>query len=230
MKQLLSLAFLGLCTLSFADQHFSTDGGSSPLPDAFGDMYGSGIVGAFYNFGPDYWALGGSWNTGEFDFRIGINCDWTFNPSTDGAITSIDYDADYRQYHAFRAPNLILLQDGKTFYGSLPATSDQTSFWLHGSGNMVQDSFFELLPAVGSWDLNSHPNFGPGGSEIEFYVSLALYSTTNLGNGSEAFDYDNVNIHLNTVPEPASTAAIGLGLGVLAVRRRRKSQRPVNSL
>lgn len=220
MKKIAITLLAGLATVSFADQTFSTDGGESPLPGTFSESYG-GVLGSPYFFGPDFWEMEAHWGASAFDFRIGIGCDWRFNPSTDDWITSIDYDTDYRQYQSFRSPSLVLVQDGKTFYGSLPATSGQTQFWLHGSGNLVQDDFFELLPAVGSWNVNSHPNFGPGGSQIEFFVSFALYNSANLNSGSESFDYDNVNIHLNTVPEPVSFVGIAGGLAALALRRRK---------
>lgn len=162
--------------------------------------------------------------TGSYDIVGGMSNVWSFDPSAGNYVTSIDYTTDFMQHVASRSPGLLIYQDGKLFYGSIDNSDPALRQWIHLEYAGMQDvNFVELLPGLGGVDDLSHPNFGPDGANMSFYVGWGGLSFGNIETSSETVAWDNIDVHLHTVPEPASMATIVLGLCGFAARRRRKN-------
>jgi hypothetical protein len=155
-----------------------------------------------------------------------INNTFTYNPTTQGAITSLSASVDKNLSvnivgngfgNTFRP---TILQDGVLYVAQIsgptlncpPCT---TGFNTIGGGLTAAD-FLQFDPATDTTG-TATPNFA--GDPMEFGLTQVF------GAGAAEViiaDYADLTIAINAVPEPAALAVLGVGLlGLLAVRRRR---------
>jgi hypothetical protein len=176
----------------------------------------------------------GSWlevdetsGTGPFNMWLGVTEDsWVYNPSTEGAISSIDISGDVLGITgpssiAFQA---LILQNGNYYFGVGGFVSTATGNWeTSAASGLLSGSWAEINPGDGSWDYSQNPDFSSSAAPITFgYVEGVNGTSPTGGNAAEGFDNVNIDVHTAAVPEPAPLFALGAGVGLLALRRRRR--------
>jgi hypothetical protein len=161
-----------------------------------------------------------------------VNSTFTYNPGTQGAITSISASVDkdltdnvFTSLGNFFRP--LIEQDGN-FYAAaiagpplvvISSAGGTTGYNTISNSNLVAANFLEINPSTGGFG-TANPNFD--GDPIVFGIAQALGATTFDGT-IVLVDFDNLNITVNSaVPEPTSLALFGTGLFGFAWMRRRK--------
>ncbi|MBN1845775.1 MAG: PEP-CTERM sorting domain-containing protein [Sedimentisphaerales bacterium] len=155
-----------------------------------------------------------------------INTQAVYDPSTQGAITLVDFTIDYMNIYTTAggmAFGLALKQDG-TVYNAYRFLSWTDLGWRTKKDLAITESDFGLLvfqDHTFSIDNSQNPDFSASGSLIEFGLFTC---NSHTGDDSPAFRYvgfDNWKVTVYPVPEPVTFAL--LALGGLALRSRRKS-------
>lgn len=170
-----------------------------------------------------------------------MNKTFSYDPGTQGTISSIDASADgHGQVTRGGVPvplsplggsgsggGVILLEQNGHFYTNLvgvigpPSVGSNDYHTSHANG--LKEADFGLITDLATFELDKtqHPNFSSG--VIEFGVPYFLYFTS-LGFMPEtnAFSVsDNLSFTISTVPEPETYAMLLAGLGLLGWRLRR---------
>jgi hypothetical protein len=158
-------------------------------------------------------------------FTAELNNGWTYNPSTQGAITNLVFSADKDLVSPLTISSVTapaVLEQGGNYYvdfiSGLPETGYQT---ISGSGLVAAD--FALYDfTTGTFNTADNPNFTSTGGPIEFGIGNRENGTVASPIVADAF-FDKVTWDINT-PEPSLLPLLGAGLlGVCALRRKRKS-------
>jgi hypothetical protein len=114
----------------------------------------------------------------------------TYDPSTQGAITSLSFSVDYKQESASGGiPVQLELEQGGNFYlwSNGPFVNNETS-WT---------SYSEVSPiSSGGTGL---PNFSSSGAPIEFGFGVSMFSFDPV---QSTVGLDNLVIQINEAPEP----------------------------
>jgi hypothetical protein len=165
---------------------------------------------------------GGTYNTTEVLTGI-LNTTFTYNPSTQGAITSISasVDKDFTVNIALSFNNTfrpMIEQDGNYYVAGIagpvlngPGT---TGFNTISNGSLAATDFQEVNPATGVIG-GPNPNFA--GDPMTFGIAQLLAASDITGT-TATLAYDNLNITLTTAtPEPASLWTLLVGLCVLTL-------------
>lgn len=176
-------------------------------------------------------ATGG--NPGSYQF---IRCNFTatawlhvfaaytansYTPSVLGAIDSIDYSEDRRNFPevaAFRDVNdsFALTQGGKLYVHAFSNIATATTFWENQTATGLQAADFdEWGAATGS------PDFSASGGPIQFGYLRGSSTNNPSGDRHTESGTDNwsVTIHYSAIPEPAVAGLLSVSL-MLLVRRR----------
>jgi len=163
-----------------------------------------------------------------------LNPGFTYNPSVQGALTSIDVDYDLIEFsplHGIEVVYSILLFQNGTYYSPPGGFNNlNQSSWTNFSHTGLTASDFDrdfdgfTLPGLGP----TNPNFSSTGGPIEFGFAsgntpLASPALTTTSSG-----IDNLSITLNNtqpVPEPTSAMLLTGGLAVLVFMKRLRRAR-----
>lgn len=141
-----------------------------------------------------------------------IRADWSYTPSIQGAITSVDYSLDRMSNSV--GVNLALKQGDKHYY--CPGLAYYGGAWSHQAFTaMAQDDWADIYSGT-------HPDFSMTGSTITWGFSVANSSTLDWGY-TASNGIDNVSIRLHTVPEPSTLVTLltsTTGLAGSMMRRR----------
>lgn len=148
-----------------------------------------------------------------------------YNPSTQGAITSIDYSEDSINFVPTaivpgngQGTGLAILQGGVFYRQQNPILVmpfvTHSNWTLNQSLGLLAADFAEVTPA-GVVLPFSNPDFSVSGAVMQFG-----FWRGNSGNGGYNTDCGIDNWHVNIVPAPGAAALLGLG-GLLVARRRR---------
>jgi PEP-CTERM motif len=165
----------------------------------------------------------------------------SYNPTSDGAIASIDASYDRKatlDYSAtipyiFRA---VIEQDNMYYVTNITLSTpspftfspNETDGWVHLDQLALVATDFSLFDfSTGAGDASQHPNLS--GDPLTFGVETLTASGTTSDGGvlNLTADYDNLSFILSPVPQPATLSffAFGLGaLGLLGWRRKRKAK------
>ena len=158
---------------------------------------------------------------------VELNNGWTYNPSTQGAIATIDAQVD-KTFSTNVAVNFnnrfrpTILQGGVYYTavvnGPILNGPGSVAGTLSVTGLTANDflSFDPTTQVIGA----AHPNFSAG--ILQFGLSQFLGATA-VANTTATIVYDNLALTLN-VPEPASFAILLTGLaGLIGARRARSA-------
>lgn len=137
---------------------------------------------------------------------------FTYNPGTDGAISSITFSIDYQTV------------DPMSLISSEVIYEDEMGFRYGLS------SGFEIVQADGNWNtyqvtLNESDFYGSldFSKDQQLFFGFGFYSSTDVSFGSDTYSVlvDNFSVSVSAVPEPSSLLLVGIsGFGLLARRRR----------
>lgn len=150
-----------------------------------------------------------------------------YNPVSQGAITSINYSEDSRNFAPNNAGNvqgtgLLIVQGGKVFTQRNPVLvmpSPGFSNWAPNSApGLVAADLWELTN-TGTLIFNSNPDFSATGGTMQFGFWRGASSGTT-GSGTYFRDAGIDNWRVEIVPSPGAFAVFAVG-GLVAVRRRR---------
>ena len=169
-----------------------------------------------------------SWNVDTMftAFYGMINTGFSYNPSTSGAISGINFSLD--RYTTYSPSGIVvlanatagaLLQQGGNFYlDSITGPAFSAATWQTVSTTGLTASAFCLYSfTTNTQDCGQNPDFSSAGGAIDFGFRLGLGHTNALGTGTFDAYADNLSITVNTVPEPSSIWLVVPGLAALFV-------------
>lgn len=148
----------------------------------------------------------------NFTYNAHLRSGFTYDPSSSGAISSIDWSIDFKNYFSFGLGQgfyVALIQDGIIYHGSIQITALLTGW--HSAPQSGLTSFMFTDGISGS----AHPNFSASGNPMTFG-----FATSNGNAATIDVGYDNYSLTVNAVPEPAPFWVTGLGLALVCRRRK----------
>ncbi len=159
-------------------------------------------------------------------FTFHMNNNDFYTPSSQGAISYIDYSEDdinfVNQAGNGQGSGLAIYQNGKFYRQQTPTLVmpyASYSTWTNNSASgLLATSFAEVTPA-GVLNLASYPDFSATGTIMQFG-----FQRGNSGNGSYNTDTGIDNWSVKIVPEPSTLALLCVGaIGLLAYYWRKRS-------
>jgi hypothetical protein len=162
----------------------------------------------------------------SLDMGIHINNTFSYNPGSSGAITSINYSEDSKNFvnqgGGGQGTGLAIAQGGRfyvvrTTILSMPYSG--FSNWAPNSlSGIVASDLYEATPA-GTFISGSNPDFSASGGVMQFGFFRGNSSgTSTLTQFNTECGIDNW--HVDIIPAPGAVALLGMG-GLIAGRRRR---------
>jgi len=202
-------------TVFFDGTFNNADWNSTKIIDTAGDAsFSSFQVGTGGNPG-QFREVNQSLNEG----RIGVShlCSmFTYDPSTQGAITSIDVSYDLIEFaplHGYEVVYGILLFQDKTYYVGPTENLNQPSWTSFSHDGLTAADFYN------DWGGGpAHPDISATGGVIKF--GFFSGNTPVGGPFNTSSGIDNLSITINSVPEPATLSLLAFG-GLAMLRKRR---------
>ena len=147
----------------------------------------------------------------------------TFNPSTQGAVTSINLSLDAIRFGGNGQGFSPAVRQGGVNYLVVPENTTYPASWSNGAWTNLTASSFQAV-----WTNSSNPDFSLTGGPIEFG-----FSNTNSALGfrvtSSGYDNFSVTVNYTPIPEPSTYAALAgvgaLGLGLWRWQNERRRRR-----
>jgi hypothetical protein len=166
---------------------------------------------------------GAPFNGAVFSFHLNNNAFYT--PSTQGAISYIDYSEDSINFVPDtivpgngQGAGLLILQSGKYYRQQNPLLimpySGYSTWTANPAPGLLAADFAEVTLA-GVVNIGSNPDFSATGSIMQFG-----FHRGNSGNGGYDTDCGIDNWSVTIVPEPAAAMILALGGLMMAHRRR----------
>lgn len=161
--------------------------------------------------------------TGEL---VGVHLEVSsfYTPSSQGAITSINYSEDAINLISDRivpgngqGTGLAIRQNGKNYILRPPSVMPYSSFstWQPISRPGIVATDMWEYSSAGGLNSSSNPDFSITGTQMQFG-----FWRGNSGNSGYSTDCGIDNWRVEIVPSPGAAALLGMG-GLLAIRRRR---------
>ncbi|MBS1700660.1 MAG: hypothetical protein JST12_03295 [Armatimonadetes bacterium] len=149
-----------------------------------------------------FWTMKGVWTKSKVNLLGGMGDPWGFTLPSDAHIDSIDFTTDIRVENSHRPAIILILQNGKTYYGEVKAAQHHENAWQTVT-RTFRDKDFTQLPNYGEKPpLHlGHPDFGHG-SSMQFLVGFRQDGMQSSA-GNEKIDYDNIHIHVAVNSEQA---------------------------
>src|ERR1700732_4297650 len=144
-----------------------------------------------------------------------MNTTFAYDPSSQGAITSINASADkfYAAPFTFNA-NFFrpLISQGGNFYLATISGSVAEGVWNSFSQTGLAANDFVLFDfTTGTFNNSDHPDFSSGPMEL----GLASRLTSNFDAYMADIRYDNFRLNIQSVPEPPSALLLLSGMSLL---------------
>lgn len=146
-----------------------------------------------------------------------------YDPSSQGAISSINYSEDSINYvnqtGNGQGSGLAILQNGRFYRTSTALVMPYSSFstWQPNAlPGLTAASFWEVDPGTGNI-IAGTPDFSASGTVMQ----LGFWrGNSNNGSINTECGIDNWNVVINQVPTPGAAALLGMGALTIARRRR----------
>ena len=149
-----------------------------------------------------------------------INNTFVYDPSTQGALATIDASAD--KYFAVNIPNFnflsetfrpLIYQGGNYYLAAIPLSTVPGAWYTASQAGLTAADFQLFNFATGAFDPTSHPDFAGGLMEFGL-ANRNTFDVTPPGSSEFLLDnrYDNLVLRLNAVPEPTGLVLLGLGV------------------
>jgi hypothetical protein len=218
-------------TITFSDTEFDNANWTKNVPFAINGATSSDLSGGQVSTGGNpgpyltsTTTLGGSAEALE---RFWALSGATYDPSAQGAVTSVSFSLDHRQFAGFNAGHqfgLGIRQGGRVFaVHSFANVLGSFGSWQTLALSALDETDFVVSYAGNTFSTTIDADFTSGGT-MEFGIVVGL------GNGGATntvftSGFDNFSVTLETVdqvPEPGSALVFGVGLiaGGIAWRRR----------
>ena len=144
----------------------------------------------------------------------------SYDPSIQGAISSLDFSHDFEVSSTGHVATALLLEQSGIFFiaPSAPPYFDFVgASWTSASGNFAAADFKAL---TSSGIVQGTPDFSATAAPIEF--GYATLNTTSFTGRVTTWGIDNYSVTVNAVPEPSALALVGGTLvGLLGLVRQR---------
>lgn len=170
---------------------------------------------------------------GAVDLGV-VNTTWSYDPETQGDITSLsawvdkDFTVAPKSKNEFISTFHPLIEQGGVYYlasiagGAFPPPVKTTGWELIGADDLTAADFDEYDFATGTFTDSDHPNFD-GGTML---FGLAQISSSGAYAGKDSVEFDNLSFSITSVPEPSIWAMMIMGsAGIGLVSRRRARAR-----
>lgn len=154
-----------------------------------------------------------------------VNNTFSYNPSVQGAISSIDASVDKdlsTNVDATGAGNTfrpLIEQNGMFYLAAIPGppvSGTTTGYNTIAQFGLVATDFVQFDFSSGNFITGSNPNFAGG----PMLLGLAQRSQAGVAGEVIEADYDNLNLTIHSVPDNGSTAAmLLLGIFILLMAR-----------
>lgn len=195
-----------------------SEGGAALVNEHTHGTYGSSVRLRFYS------------NVGTRLFGMAFLDDATWNPTTDGAIASINAGmVSWHEENGFGALNVqpaFYIEQGGNYYAyrfGLESIADPDVGHADFASGLTASDFVQTPVDNGNdWDYDSHPDFINGGA-IRFGFGMDWVFTDNGPALNRNFFYgvDNFSLSIDYRATPAPGALSVLGMTCIAARRRR---------
>jgi hypothetical protein len=159
--------------------------------------------------------------TGQYALVTGLhmNANATYDPSTQGGFSTIDYSEDAMASLGLMGTGLAILQDGNFYVLRKPSLMYAQGSWNTVARTGIVATDLYLIDSNGNFDQSRSPDFSAAGGVMQFGFWRANGSGTA---ASGTFNYetgiDNWSVTL-VVPSPGALALVGLA-GLIGRRRR----------
>ena len=142
-----------------------------------------------------------------------------WDPSTQGAITSINYSEDSRNSVGAMGTGLAISQGGNVYVLRQPGLLYTFGNWGTNTRNGILAADMYRIDASGNFFSNQNPDFSASGGTMQFGFWRGNGSGTT-GAGSFSYDtaIDNWGVEI-VIPSPGAFALVGMA-GLIVSRRR----------
>jgi hypothetical protein len=173
--------------------------------------------------------------TGDAETQLDLgylNTTFLYNPSTQGAVTSITVSIDNvtlllnlpGEPTVFDNFLPLIEQDGNYYYDNLtsgPYANPGDANYVTISATLTAANFDQFNATTGVTTTSSHPNFA--GDQMEFGLIVYEQFVAPVPGFNELIENDNLTFNVSAAPEPATfalTSAALAALGLFISRRR----------
>lgn len=149
-----------------------------------------------------------------------------YNPSTQGAVSTIDFSLDRRwtkvqgNWNFTGATSIFTVLQGDRLFFASDTVTYTLGTWITFDRTVAASDFREFDLTVGS-SKDGVPDFSSSGEALRFGLLVGWQWSNPSGSSLAAReDTDNFEVSVNPVPEPSSLALLGLGLTRFRKRKR----------
>jgi hypothetical protein len=161
-----------------------------------------------------------------------LNNTFVYNPSVQGAITGITYNADFETLNAAGSSYFPLVSQNGSFYiENSHGMNASANTWLNQNlvTDLTQFVLLQVTNGIATFDFTKHPDFSAAGSSIDFgYEAVAggagpFTSITGMANDPITVTFTPL-VSGSETPLPGALPLFAGGLGVFGLLARRRKR------